>query len=63
MKRLNILISLITTIALGMIANDTKVYILPINDEIGSMTWQHTRHACEEAKAMDADILLVHLNL
>ena len=62
MKRLNILISLITTIALGMIANDTKVYILPINDEIGSMTWQHTRHACEEAKAMDADILLVHLN-
>lgn len=62
MKRLNILISLITTIALSMIANDTKVYILPINDEIGSMTWQHTRHACEEAKAMDADILLVHLN-
>ena len=43
-------------------ANPTKVYVLPINDEIGSMTWQHTRHACEEAKTQNVDLLLVHLN-
>lgn len=49
------------TIAFSTFA-DTKVYVLPINDEIGSMTWQHTLHACEEAKAIDADLLIVHLN-
>ena len=26
------------------------------------MTWQHTRHVCEEAKAINADLLIVHIN-
>lgn len=43
-------------------AENKLVYILPLNDEIGSTTWQHTRSALAEAKRIDADILLVHLN-
>ena len=38
------------------------IYVLPIDDEIGSTTWLHTRRAIEEADRMKADILLVHLN-
>lgn len=38
------------------------IYILPIDDEIGSTTWLHTRRAIEEAERMKADMLLVHLN-
>lgn len=62
MKRISTLISVIMAITLSVVANEKKVYILPINDEIGSMTWQHTRHACEEAKEMNADLLVIHLN-
>ncbi len=62
MKRISILISMIMAIALSVIATEKRIYILPINNEIGSMTWQHTRHACEEAKEMNADLLVVHLN-
>ena len=62
MKRFSILIYIIVAISLGAFANQKKVYVLPINDEIGSMTWQHTKHACNKAKEMNADILIVHLN-
>ncbi|MCC8071775.1 MAG: nodulation protein NfeD [Bacteroidales bacterium] len=43
-------------------ATPKRVYVLPINDEIGSTTWLHTRSALEEAKRLDADLLLLHLN-
>lgn len=43
-------------------AENKLVYVLPLNDEIGSTTWQHTRSALTEAKRIDADILIVHLN-
>lgn len=43
-------------------ADNKLVYILPLKDEIGSTTWQHTRSALAEANRMDADILLVHIN-
>ena len=62
MKRVSLFLFLAISIAISVIASEKKVYILPIDNEIGSMTWQHTRHACEEAKAMNADILIVHLN-
>ena len=62
MKRLSFLIYMIVAISLGAFANEKKVYVLPIDDEIGSMTWQHTKHACDQAKEMNADILIVHLN-
>lgn len=55
------LLSIIIFVA-NSIASEKSVYILPIDDEIGSMTWQHTRHACEEAKAINADLLIVHIN-
>lgn len=55
------LLSIIIFVA-NSIASEKSVYILPIDDEIGSMTWQHTRHACEEAKAINADLLVVHIN-
>lgn len=62
MKRFSLFILLIIAIALNTIATEKSIYVLHIDDEIGSMTWQHTRHACEEAKAINANILLVHLN-
>ena len=62
MKRVSLFLFLAISIAISVIASEKKVYILPIDNEIGSMTWQHTRHACEEAKAMNADMLIVHLN-
>lgn len=62
MTRFLLFILLITAFAINTIASEKSVYVLRIDDAIGSMTWQHTRHACEEAKAMNADILLVHLN-
>ena len=61
-KKISIVLYLLFAVVYTTFANPTKVYVLPINNEIGSMTWQHTRHACEEAKAQNADILLVHLN-
>ena len=62
MTRISILIYMIMAISLGAFANEKKVYVLPIDDEIGSMTWQHTKHACEQAREMNVDILIVHLN-
>ena len=49
-------------IGLPAFAVEKQVYLLEINDEIGAMTWQHTRRACQEAKESGADILLLHLN-
>lgn len=40
----------------------TKVYVLRIDDEIGSTTWQYTSNALREANEHDADMVIVHLN-
>lgn len=61
-KKISLLLSLIIAITIEAYADDSKVYVLSINDEIGSMTWQHTKRACEEANSLNADVLLVHLN-
>ena len=39
-----------------------QVYQLDINDEIGSVTWRHTRAAQDEASVMGHPLLLLHLN-
>ncbi len=62
-----IILTLATLMALLILtvsssATPKRVYVLPINDEIGSTTWLHTRSALEEAKRLDADLLLLHLN-
>lgn len=43
-------------------APSKNVYMLRLDDEIGSSTWRYTREAVNEAKRMNTDMLLVHLN-
>lgn len=43
-------------------ATQKLVYRLDINDEIGSTTWSHTRHAIDEARKRNADLFLLRLN-
>ncbi len=38
------------------------VYVLPLGEEIGPLTWFYTRDAIKEAKQMRADLLVVHMN-
>ncbi len=53
-----ILISLFSSLALAA----GEVYVLRLDDEIGSRTWRYTREALNEAETRGADMLLVHLN-
>lgn len=58
-----LLISLILCIlSLSAGAGEKLVYMLRLDDEIGSSTWRYTREALRSARELDADILLVHLN-
>ncbi|MCT4648058.1 MAG: nodulation protein NfeD [Carboxylicivirga sp.] len=44
-------------------STDTKqVYAYKIFREIGSTSWVHTKEAFEEAEAMNADMILLHMN-
>ena len=61
-KRFCVIIGLLVVLSFGLLASEKNVYVLPINDEIGSLTWQHTRRGCEEAQNMNIDILIVQLN-
>ncbi|MDE7126237.1 MAG: nodulation protein NfeD, partial [Muribaculaceae bacterium] len=38
------------------------VYVLPLGDEIGPMTWLYTRDALAEAEEKRADLFVVELN-
>ncbi len=49
-------------LSLFSFAGEKLVYMLRLDDEIGSSTWRYTREALREARELDADILLVHLN-
>ncbi|MCU4157294.1 nodulation protein NfeD [Carboxylicivirga sp. A043] len=40
----------------------TQVYTYKIFREIGSTSWIHTQEAFAEAKAMNADVILLHMN-
>ncbi len=39
-----------------------NVYMLRLDDEIGSSTWRYTRQALDMAKQHNTDMLLIHLN-
>lgn len=52
---------LLLLIAIATVAQ-TKVYVIPIDDEINSTTWRQVRQGCNAASQQDADILLIHLN-
>ncbi|MBD5201915.1 MAG: nodulation protein NfeD [Bacteroides sp.] len=57
------LLAIISSAAASIPAADpAKVYVLNLDDEIGSTTWLYTRNALDNARAMDADMILVHLN-
>lgn len=57
------LLSLMTLIvSVVAYCSDSLVYVLPINDEIGSTTWHHTRRALDEAVQRNASLVLLHLN-
>ncbi len=53
-----LLIAAIATIGMS----GKEVYVLRLDDEIGSKTWRYTREALNEAKTRNSDIILVHLN-
>lgn len=38
------------------------IYMLRLDDEIGSSTWRYTSQTLEEAKRQNAELLIVHLN-
>lgn len=61
MKHFLLSITLTILASLSMLAS-TSVYVLRIDDEIGSTTWQYTHSAIQEANEQNADLLLVHLN-
>ena len=43
-------------------AAPTKVFTLPVDDEIGSTTWRIVKSGLAEARRCNADIVVVHLN-
>lgn len=53
---LSILLSTITALA------STRVFILPLEDEIDARAWQHTRRACDEASSSGASLFVVRMN-
>ncbi|MCM1076820.1 MAG: nodulation protein NfeD [Bacteroides sp.] len=49
--------------SLGAKANPTQhIYMLRLDDEIGSSTWRYTQQALDEARRLDSDMVIVHLN-
>ncbi|MCM1521162.1 MAG: nodulation protein NfeD [Muribaculaceae bacterium] len=61
MKRLLTSFALLIAFFLSVCAS-TKVYMLRLDDEIGSSTWHYTRQALKEATDNGADLIVVHLN-
>lgn len=58
------IISLVLALAaaLGAWASRPQVYVLDLDDEVDALMWMHTKRACEEARAMGADLMVVHVN-
>ncbi|MDE5929501.1 MAG: hypothetical protein K2H03_03370, partial [Muribaculaceae bacterium] len=40
----------------------TRVYVLPLEEEIDARAWQHTRRACDEAEKTGAQLFVVRMN-
>lgn len=63
MRKFFILLAIMASAFVAAARSDSPlVYVLPLDDEIGSTTWHHTRRAIEEAHRAKASLLLVHLN-
>lgn len=43
-------------------AEAAKVYVVDLNDEVDAKMWMHAKRACDEARALDADLVVVHVN-
>lgn len=43
-------------------AETPMVYVLDLDDEVDAKMWLQTRRALDEAKKLDADLLVVHIN-
>lgn len=57
------LVALLSGLGLSLQADEYyNVYMLRLDDEIGSSTWRYTRQALDEARKRNSDMLLVHLN-
>ena len=57
------LVALLSGLGLSLRADEYyNVYMLRLDDEIGSNTWRYTRQALDEARKRNSDMLLVHLN-
>lgn len=57
------LVVLLSGLGLSLRADEYyNVYMLRLDDEIGSSTWRYTRQALDEARKRNSDMLLVHLN-
>lgn len=64
-KRLLLILMLLPLFGAGpaMRADELHgVYMLRLDDEIGSNTWRYTRQALDEAMKRDSELLIVHLN-
>ena len=63
MKRLfSAILGMICALACCMAAEPTRVFVLPVNDEIGSFTWQQVRSGLAEARESGAELLILKLN-
>lgn len=57
------LVALLSGLGLSLQADEYyNIYMLRLDDEIGSSTWRYTRQALDEARKRNSDMLLVHLN-
>jgi len=60
-----LLLAFLPVFAMNSIAQEnqrTKIYVLKIFDEIGPSSWRTTKNGLKEARELNADIVLVHLN-
>ena len=65
LHRTIIMLLLLTISGLAFPAKAEKthnIYMLRLDDEIGSSTWRYTRQALDEADRLGSDLLIVHLN-
>ena len=62
MKRLILILWLCLAAVQAAVSGAEKVYMLRIDDEIGSATWRQTRQALDRAGEKGATLLLIHLN-
>lgn len=60
MKRFTFILVILTAAIMTAVAEN--VYVLRLDDEIGSRTWRYTREALNEASASGSDLVIVHLN-